>query len=62
VIIDTLYVWPNDIVYFEMFIDEQLIDEYAGQRVKVFQMNGDMFVACEDGDDVDGKVIYYSAD
>jgi len=51
VIIDTLYVWPNDIVYFEMFIDEQLIDEYAGQRVKVFQMNGDMFVACEDGDD-----------
>lgn len=45
--------WPNDIVYFEMYIGEQLIDEYAGQRVKVFQMNGDMFVACEDGDDWD---------
>lgn len=45
--------WPNDIVYFEMYIDEQPIDEYAGQRVKIFQMNGDMFVACEDGDDWD---------
>ena len=44
---------PNDIVYFEMFIDEQPIDEYAGQRVKVFQMNGELFVACEDGDDWD---------
>lgn len=44
---------PNDVVSFMMYIDEQPIDEYFGQRVKVFQMNGELFVACEDGDDWD---------
>jgi len=44
---------PNDIVYFQMYVGEEPIDEYSGQRVKVFQMNGELFVACEDGDDWD---------
>ncbi len=44
---------PNDVIYFKMYIDETLIDEYSGQRIKVFQMNGELFVACEDGDDWD---------
>ena len=44
---------PQDIVYFRMYVGENPIDEYDGQRVKVFQMNGEVFVACEDGDDWD---------
>ena len=44
---------PNDIVYFQMYVGEEPIDEYSGQRVKVFQMNGELFLACEDGDDWD---------
>lgn len=52
---------PNDVVHFEMFIGEQHIDEYSGQRVKVFQMNGELFVACEDGDDWDfnGRLFWF---
>lgn len=43
----------NDVVYFQMYIGDTPVDEYAGQRVKVFQMNGELFIACEDGDDWD---------
>ena len=44
---------PNDVVYFQMYVGDQPIDEYSGQRIKVFQLNGELFIACEDGDDWD---------
>lgn len=49
----TMQFAANDVVYFRMYVDDTPIDEYDGQRVKVFQMNGELFVACEDGDDWD---------
>lgn len=50
--IDKLFT-PGDILTFRLANDEVLLDDTPSPRVKVFMLNGYVFLACEDGNDWD---------
>ena len=44
---------PGDVLKFKVVKDKVLLADNEGERVKVFQLNQNVVVACEDGDDWD---------
>lgn len=44
---------PGDVVKFKVVKDSVVLEDEGGERVKVFQLNQNVVVACEDGNDWD---------